>query len=170
MPVKSVFMNRDGVVSKRLKHMIYINDFKLFEYTPLCLNTLGLQGYFLAILANERHGQLGYRPHNLRRKIEKLIKHKVCVAVDFATCYHENGDCDCKFPKPGLIDRLIREYKLDIDSAIMIANAKQEYLAAEAAGIKKIIGIKGAWLKDMDVIYKADSLQDATDFILNEGI
>lgn len=170
MGVKSVFMNRDGVVSKRLKHMFYINDFKLFEYTPSCLNRLGLGAYFLSILANERAGQLGYRPHHLRRKIEKLIKVNLYVPVGFATCYHENGDCDCKFPKPGLITGLIKEHKLDIDSAIMIANAKQEYLAAEAAGITKIIGIKGAWLKDLDVIYKANSLDDATEFILDGQI
>ncbi len=166
MPVKSVFMNRDGVVGKRLKQMFYISDFNMFQYTPLCLNTLGLQGYFLSILANERYGQLGYRPHHLRRKIEKLIKVNLYVPAGFATCFHENGDCDCKFPKPGLITRLIKEHKLDIGSAIMIANAKQEYLAAEAAGITKIIGIKGAWLKDLDVIYKANSLDDATKFIL----
>jgi D-glycero-D-manno-heptose 1,7-bisphosphate phosphatase len=70
-------------------------------------------------------------------------------------CFHhplsfdeEKRDCSCRKPKPGMLTRVLLDYELGCDSALMIGDQETDAEAAERAGIKfRRIGSRSLWDK-----------------------
>ena len=48
-------------------------------------------------------------------------------------------DCECRKPKPGLIERAAREWNFDAAASVVIGDADRDVGAARAAGLRCIV-------------------------------
>jgi len=54
-------------------------------------------------------------------------------------CPHDNKDnCECRKPKPGMINQMISKYGLSKSNSIIVGDSNKDILAGQAAGIKTI--------------------------------
>ena len=48
-------------------------------------------------------------------------------------------DCDCRKPKPGLINQAVKDFNIDVNSSWLIGDNIRDIEAAIAAGVKPIL-------------------------------
>jgi len=54
-------------------------------------------------------------------------------------CMHDNThNCQCRKPKPGMINEMVSKYRLTTNNAILIGDSEKDILAGQAAGIKTV--------------------------------
>ena len=167
---KCAFMGRNGTLHTMPKNgKLNIFDYRRLENVVPALNTLGMSGYMLSVVVNEKGSQeVSNDYHAVVHQVENWIREDVYSPIFFRYCYHHHAKkCECRLPKTGLIDALVKEHDIDLSGSIMFATSEQEIKAAEAAGIANIVRIntgKADW-KDSDLpLY--DSLYDAVrDFV-----
>jgi D-glycero-D-manno-heptose 1,7-bisphosphate phosphatase len=59
--------------------------------------------------------------------------------TDIVYCLHDDRDnCQCRKPKPGMLNNLIARYNIDKDKAIILGDREKDILAGQAAGIKTV--------------------------------
>ncbi len=169
--IKAAFMGRNGTLHNMPKAgLLNLADFHILPDTIPALNILGMNGYMLNIVTNEKGPQPGGHDYlNLVHQIENWIRDMVYRPIFFRYCHHHHAKkCDCRLPKTGLIKALQKEHDIDLSESIMFATSVQEIKAAEDAGIGNIIRIntgKADW-KDSDLpLY--NSLIDAVKELMN---
>lgn len=54
-------------------------------------------------------------------------------------CPHEEGACDCRKPRPGMLTRAARELAIDLTEAVVVGDALSDVEAARAAGCASIL-------------------------------
>ena len=166
---KAVFMGRAGTIHNLQKDgVLNIGDFEIFSRVSEALNTLGQQGYFLAIVGSEKTVP-GMDYPGLIWTIEQHIAYQVGYPIAFKLCMHHSAKkCSCRLPKPGLIEQFRDELDLDIGSSVMIASREAEVKGALSAGIENIIRVttgKGQWTKKSEGYPIFDSLLEAVEHL-----
>jgi D-glycero-D-manno-heptose 1,7-bisphosphate phosphatase len=81
--------------------------------------------------------------------VERLTEHGVNVAVLEACIHHPDGGdggdptlvmaCDCRKPKPGLLETILRKTGADRASSWMIGDGRSDLDAARAAGLRSAL-------------------------------
>jgi D-glycero-D-manno-heptose 1,7-bisphosphate phosphatase len=56
------------------------------------------------------------------------------------TCYHDTRDgCECRKPKPGLLQEAARKWRFDLARSIMVGDRWSDVAAGQAAGCMSIL-------------------------------
>ena len=72
-----------------------------------------------------------------------MIHTKMLTALpeieDIFVCPHEDGECNCRKPLPGLFYQAANKYDIDKNQSLMIGDSQSDLDAATAYGIKAIL-------------------------------
>ena len=158
----TLFLDRDGVINKDLG---YVHSFKDFEFLPGFINSLKRLSKFnidIFIITNQSGIARGYFTeddfNNFMFSLHKrLLNENILVKKTFYCPHHEDGvikkysiKCDCRKPKPGLINRAIDEFNIDKKKSIFIGDKLTDMAAAESAGIKHKILYKKKYAHNIE--------------------
>jgi D-glycero-D-manno-heptose 1,7-bisphosphate phosphatase len=146
-PLKTVFLDRDGVINVKLPVDRYVKDIDEFEFIPGAIQALTIlkkMGYLLILITNQRGIARGMmtqedleRVHNHLR--QELSKHDVSLD-EIYHCPHENYEnCMCRKPQPGMIFTAMERFNIDVESSYMVGDSKSDILAGQRAGVKTIL-------------------------------
>lgn len=148
MKAKAVFFDRDGVLNVDVDYLYKISDLRWIEGAREAVAYLNKLGYKIFVVTNQSGIARGYytvaqmqalHEYMLREiaacggKIDKIYycpHHKEGKVAEF-TC-----DCQCRKPKPGMIEQAFAEYSLDKENSFLIGDGARDVEAAEAAGIR----------------------------------
>lgn len=161
--VRAAFMGRAGTIHNLPANgILNIGRFEIFSGVPSALNILGQQGYFLAIVGTERETVPGMDYQRIVLTVERYIADMVAFPIAFKFCMHHfSTSCDCRLPKPGLIEQFRSELDVDLEKSIMIASREAEVEGAISAGIGTIVRVstgKGKWSEVSEELPLYDSL------------
>ena len=147
----AIFLDRDGVINKKMSEGDYVKDWNEFEFLPGVINALWKlkrSGYIIIIVTNQRCIAKGIMDENKLREIHsRMIGYfkKNGIEIDgIYVCPHDEPDnCDCRKPKPGMILNAIDDFRnkgiiIDIKKSYMIGDSEKDILAGKAAGLKTI--------------------------------
>jgi D-glycero-D-manno-heptose 1,7-bisphosphate phosphatase len=77
--------------------------------------------------------------------------------LDIFCCPHNNNECDCRKPKPGMLLQAAEQYNIDLSASWMIGDSATDIEAGSAAGCRTIYvggkdepGIEDFRIGDMD--------------------
>ena len=142
--MKAVFLDRDGVINRDFGYVGNIDKFEFKDGIFELLKFLQEKGYNLFIVTNQSGIARGYYSeddfHNLMNWIIEKLRKKDIEIKDYQFCPHHpqiTGKCECRKPKPNMILNLVKKYKIDLNSSIMIGDSLSDIEAAKNAGIKK---------------------------------
>jgi D-glycero-D-manno-heptose 1,7-bisphosphate phosphatase len=122
-----VLLDRDGTIIKD-KH--YLHDPDGVELLPQAaegLKRMQGMGFGLAVLTNQSGVGRGYYDeesvHACNRRMTELLAEQGVTIDGVFFCPHEPGDkCDCRKPKPGLMEQAAAELDFDAAQAFMIGD------------------------------------------------
>lgn len=165
---RAAFLDRDGTLNVRPGEHEYLTQADQFVWlpgAPEALARLSRAGYVLAIVSNQRGVVRGLVSLSVLRQIEQRIQDDLaglgCRIEAFRYCFHDLADaCDCRKPRPGMLQDLARDLDLDLERSWMVGDAESDVAAGRAAGCRTAYVGRAAVAVDADVI--ASSLDQAS--------
>lgn len=150
-----VFMDRDGTVSKEIGYVNHPARYELLPRTSLAIKRLNEMGIKAILATNQAGVARGYfeeemieRVHN---KLETLLEVDGAYLDKIYYCHHHprvgegkfKKDCDCRKPKPGMLEQGAEELGLDLKSSYMIGDKITDVEAGHRVGAKGILVLTG---------------------------
>lgn len=180
---KAVFLDRDGTLIKE-RHYLIDPAHMEFEYgVPEGLRLLQRHGFQLFMVTNQSGIARGYFTESQFFTFQDYLLQRFSdEGIHFAGYYYcphhpTEGrgmymtDCDCRKPKPGLINKAIEEFGLSKEESYMIGDKGSDIEAGHSAGLKSILVLTGygpitAQDKTLTPDYVATDLAEAAKFIV----
>ena len=147
MPIKSIFLDRDGVINHDKNYLYRIDEFEFIEgIFEACLKFNKL-GYEIIIVTNQSGISRGYYSEEDYQKLTDWMlcrfKEENVSILDIFHCPHNNNSfCDCRKPKPGMFLKAKLKHDINMKNSWMIGDKESDITAANLAGIKKTILLK----------------------------
>jgi D-glycero-D-manno-heptose 1,7-bisphosphate phosphatase len=144
MPIKTIFLDRDGVINKEVNYLYKIKDFEFIEgIFEACLYFQEL-GYKLIIITNQSGISRGYYDESDYQKLTqwmlaKFKKNNVKILDVFHCPHGPDSFCECRKPKPGMFLNANKRYNIDMHNSWMIGDKFDDITAGYNAGIKNTI-------------------------------
>lgn len=150
---RAVIFDRDGIFVKKINNEAptKVSELELIpEIIPLVKKIKKL-GFLTIITSNQPDTALGkineITKATLKNKFVKLLKkNKITVDAVYYCHHHAQGIipkyikvCDCRKPKPGMIIKGIKQFRIDPKNSFMLGDRASDVKAGETSGIKTIL-------------------------------
>jgi D-glycero-D-manno-heptose 1,7-bisphosphate phosphatase len=175
--VRTVFLDRDGVINQKLPEGEYIScwdEFQLLPGADGAIAALNRSGRRVLVVSNQRGVALGLYDlkdvDEIHRKLQERLK-EVGAHVDrFYYCPHDKDECDCRKPKTGMFEQAFRDFPdADAEHSLMIGDSLSDMEAARALGMRAIF-IEGDPETQKPGSKEAAGLADAVTTSLPEAV
>ena len=149
MSIKTIFLDRDGVINKDINYLHKIDDFEFIDgIFDVCLYFQSL-GYKIIIITNQSGISRGYYSLSDYQKVTQWMldqfKYKNINILDIFHCPHgPDSTCDCRKPKPGMFLKARDKHNTDMEKSWMIGDKERDTIAANSAGIDNTILIRSS--------------------------
>jgi D-glycero-D-manno-heptose 1,7-bisphosphate phosphatase len=143
MSRRCVFLDRDGVINEKAPPHEYVRSWTDFRFLPNIVDWIRLfnaLGYLVIVISNQRGVARGMMSaadvediH--RRMTAELAKHGA-ILNDIYYCPHEEGECDCRKPQPGLVLQASEKWDIDLAESLLIGDADSDAELAMNCGVR----------------------------------
>jgi len=149
--MKTIFLDRDGVINKYPGDRLYVTSLKKFKFLPRAKQAIALltkAGCRIFVASN----QAGVGKGTYSQKTLDVITAKMLAGINAAggkidqVCYcthRKEAGCSCRKPKPGLFKMVAKKFKLNLKDAYFVGDTIRDVLTAHAAGCKSILVLTG---------------------------
>ena len=184
---KLIVLDRDGVINEDSDEYIKSPE----EYIPVpgsleAIAQLNKAGYTVVVASNQSGLARGYFSEQTLRemhdKLNRLLSEKGGKIDKIYFCPHAPDDnCDCRKPKPGLLQQILKDYPVNPGEVILIGDSLKDLQVARAVNMIPVLVRTGKGLKteanlqkDIQVAEQFadvkifDNLQQAVDDILSD--
>ena len=175
MPIKTIFLDRDGVINKEVNYLYKIEDFEFIDGVfDAFLYFQGL-GYEIIIVTNQSGIYRRYYSvadyQILTAWMLNQFENKGIKILDIFYCPHgPNSTCKCRKPKPGMLLEAAIKHNIDLNNSWMIGDKEVDMEAARKAGIPNTILVRSGHIIDelnSEAIFFLDSIQQSKQVITN---
>ena len=173
MPIKTIFLDRDGVINKEINYLHKIDDFEFSDgIFDACLYFQSL-GYKIIIITNQSGISRGYYTENDYQKVTQWMlnqfKYKSINILDIFHCPHgPDSTCDCRKPKPGMFLKAKAKHNTDMEKSWLIGDKEVDVIAANEASIDNTILVRSGHRIDesnSNARFILDSIQQSKQII-----
>jgi D-glycero-D-manno-heptose 1,7-bisphosphate phosphatase len=149
--MKTIFLDRDGVINRNRPRGDYVKSWEEFEFLPGTCHAivqLTKASFRLFVITNQACIGKGIVPWATVQEIHEQMMQKIAQAggqVEAVLCcpHLPNVGCCCRKPAPGLLLRAREEYKVDLNRAILIGDNVTDVQTAAAVGMPTIMVLSG---------------------------
>jgi len=143
-----VFLDRDGTINR--DSVAYIKCWSEFEFLPTSIEAikeLTLSGLTNIVITNQSaiHRKL-ISPKGLDRihsQMCRKIESNGGKIQDIFYCPHLPAEhCQCRKPRPGLLHRAQKKYRIDLAAAAMVGDSVKDMECARNAGCRYAVLVK----------------------------
>ena len=175
MSIKTIFLDRDGVINKEINYLHKIEDFEFINGVFEACQYLESLNYKIIITTNQSGISRGYYTESDFQKITKWMlsqfNNNNIDILDVIHCPHQPSDfCDCRKPKPGMLLSAKTKHNIDMENSWMIGDKEEDIMAANAANIMNTILVRSGHKvneANSNAKYFLDSIQYSKKIIVN---
>ena len=141
---KAVFLDRDGVINEnRIDYVKNTNELKIFDFVGSAITELKSMGFLVVVVTNQSAINRGLTTEKLvneiHDEIQKYLKNYETVIDRFYFCPHKpNEKCNCRKPRPGLLEKAILEIGIEPNKSWMIGDNDSDIRAGIEVGCQTI--------------------------------
>jgi D-glycero-D-manno-heptose 1,7-bisphosphate phosphatase len=183
----ALFMDRDGTISEEVGYVNHPSRFRLFPYTADAIRLLNDNGWLAILVTNQAGVARGYFSEDVivqvHDRLGRDLENGAAKLDAIYYCAHHPSvgeppyrfDCDCRKPKPGLIDRAAADFEIDRERSWMVGDRYGDVELARNAGLHSAFVLsgygrgeweyqRGSWKLDPEVV--AENLLEAAKMII----
>lgn len=164
----AAFLDRDGTINVKAPDDEYITapeQVRLLRGAAAAIRRLNDAGVLVVVVTNQRGISLGRMTEDglrdVHARVRALLAAQAGAHVDaFLHCPHNDGDCDCRKPQPGLLREAVHRFpEIDLDASVLIGDAPSDAAAGEGFGVSSL-----------QLGRDAADLEDAVDIAMRRGM
>jgi D-glycero-D-manno-heptose 1,7-bisphosphate phosphatase len=155
MKRRAVFMDRDGTISEEVGYVNHTARYRVFQYSAEAVRLLNEAGWLAILVTNQAGVARGYFTEELIGSVHGILKSELekqgarLDAIYYCAHHPSVGeppyrfDCDCRKPKPGLIQRAAAEFEIDLAASWMVGDRYSDIELARNAGARSAFVLSG---------------------------
>lgn len=144
--IRTVFLDRDGVINRKPPEGEYISDWRDFHLLPGVEESIGVlnrAGIRVIVISNQRGIALGRVTRAGVDALHTGLQQHLAAAgarIDaFYYCPHNKDECECRKPKTGLFEQAFHDFpEMDRSACLVIGDSLSDIQAARALGLPSI--------------------------------
>lgn len=180
----AVFMDRDGTITEEMGYLKDAKKLRLISYSGEAIRLLNKKRILTIVISNQSGVARGYFTEEVVKKIhsklKRLLKKEGAHLDEIYYCPHHpkfgspqyKKNCNCRKPKPGMLERAARRFNLDLKKSYVVGDKVSDIKLArrvEAKGILVLTGYgKRSKSKKLTPNYTAKNLYHAVRWILKK--
>ena len=191
MKRRAVFMDRDGTISEEVGYVNHPSRYRVFPYSAEAVRLLNEAGWLAILVTNQAGVARGYFTEDVIGAVHTVLSgelEKAGARLDaIYYCAHHptvgeglyRVDCDCRKPKPGLIERAVAEFDIDAARSWMIGDRYSDVELARNAHVRAGFVLSGygrgeweyqraAWKHEPDMVAE-DLLEAVKKIVMGDG-
>jgi histidinol-phosphate phosphatase family protein len=170
-----VFLDRDGtvIIDPPDERVDEESDLKLFPDSIEALRTLADHNFAVIFITNQAgiaEGRIDLNGfQRINSKVLDMLAPSGVKILETYVCPHSPDErCECRKPKPTLLLRAARDFKVDLANSYTVGDRESDIMAGVNAGTKTIL-VKTANFPvvSLEATYTAPNLMDAVKYIVN---
>jgi D-glycero-D-manno-heptose 1,7-bisphosphate phosphatase len=151
----AVFIDRDGTISEEVGYINHPSRFRLYPYAAEAIKVLNDNGWLAIVITNQAGVARGYFSEDVivsvHDQLERGLNEASAQLDAIYYCAHHPSvgeppyrfDCDCRKPKPGLIDRATRDFEIELTASWMVGDRYSDVELARNAGLHSAFVLSG---------------------------
>jgi D-glycero-D-manno-heptose 1,7-bisphosphate phosphatase len=183
----AIFMDRDGTVSQEVGYIVHLDRYALLPRSLEAIRRINAAGFAAIVATNQSGVARGLFSEELvgqvHRRLQDWLADGGARLDGIYYCPHHpregngpfTGPCDCRKPRPGMLQRAATEHGLDLGRSYMIGDTGRDLGAAVAAGATPVLVLTGYGRGELEHLrhrwtaepaFIAEDLLDAVTWIL----
>jgi D-glycero-D-manno-heptose 1,7-bisphosphate phosphatase len=147
MSIKTIFLDRDGVINKEVNYLSNIEDFEFIEGVFKSCNHFLSLNYKIIIVTNQSGISRGLYSLSDYEKVTSWMisqfQNNNIEILDIFYCPHKPSSvCNCRKPKPGMLIDAKNKHKIDMKKSWLIGDKENDITAANNAGITNTVLVR----------------------------
>jgi histidinol-phosphate phosphatase family protein len=141
--VKIVFLDRDGVINKKAAGQGYIKSWEEFSFldgSPEAIRCLNEAGYKVVVVTNQRGVSRGLMTaeavEDIHERMRAALLCRGAVVDQVYYCPHGEGECNCRKPDTGMLERAGALWEIDKEASFMVGDSGADMLAGRRFGLR----------------------------------
>ncbi|MDA7437934.1 D-glycero-beta-D-manno-heptose 1,7-bisphosphate 7-phosphatase [Candidatus Pseudothioglobus singularis] len=173
MSLKTIFLDRDGIINQEKNYLYKIDDFEFIDgIFDTCRYFQNLD-YKIIIITNQSGISRGYyseRDYHILTEwmLSMFTKNNINI-LDIFHCPHgPDSNCECRKPRPGMFIEAKNKHNINMNKSWMIGDRKRDITAASLAGITNTILVGSGhkiYEENSQTKYHLNSLNDIRNVI-----
>lgn len=169
---KAAFIDRDGVLNEERAFVHRTEDFVLLPGAVEALRLLQGAGYLLVVITNQSgiarglYSEADYLAltEHMRARLQAegisldAVEH--CPHLPDAPVEQYRRDCDCRKPKPGMIERAMERLDIDPAASFLVGDRLSDVQAGRAAGVGRCFLVRTGYQPSEEALARADGVYD----------
>jgi D-glycero-D-manno-heptose 1,7-bisphosphate phosphatase len=144
--VRYVFLDRDGVLNRKMPEGAYVCDWAQFQWLPGAIEAVARMnraGLTVILVSNQRGIALGlYTPEQLElihaNMQGQLARHGARLDAIYY-CPHDQGECHCRKPEVGLFEQAWQRFpQANAKNSLVIGDSLSDIQAGHRLGMRTI--------------------------------
>jgi D-glycero-D-manno-heptose 1,7-bisphosphate phosphatase len=144
--LRTVFLDRDGILNEKMPEHRYVTrweEFRVLPGVPEALRRLNEAGLRVVVVSNQRGIAKGlYTAADLdaiHAKFQRLLELEGARIDAFFICPHEENECNCRKPLPGLFEQAVARFpEITAATSVMIGDSIVDIEFGRRLGMKTI--------------------------------
>ena len=166
--VRLVFLDRDGVINRKLREDNYLVTWEQFEFmpdAPEAIAKLNRAGIKVVVVTNQRGIALGKISAldviSIHEQMERALEAYSARVDGIFFCPHDDNFCECRKPKPGLLLQAFGTFREVWPAhAVLIGDSLSDIEAGRRANVKTIL-VRGSVATRKPGFAEAETKADA---------
>ena len=151
----ALFIDRDGTISEEVGYVNHPSRFRVFPYSAEAIRKLNDAGWLAIVITNQAGVARGYFSEDVIHKIHDQLTRDLEAgsakldAIYYCAHHPSVGeppyrlDCDCRKPKPGLIEQAAKDFEIDLSASWMAGDRYSDIELAHNAGLRSVFVLSG---------------------------
>lgn len=153
--IPGVLLDRDGVINR--ERADYVKRWSEFSFLPGALDALrrlAVLGRPVLVVTNQSPVGRGLLARAAldeihRRMRDEVARHGGRIDGVYVCPHRPDQGCDCRKPRPGLLEAAAREWSLALAESVFVGDAVSDWEAARSAGCRSILVRSGRQGRDL---------------------
>jgi D-glycero-D-manno-heptose 1,7-bisphosphate phosphatase len=125
----AVFLDRDGTILEELGYLNHASRFRMLPGVAAAIARLNAADYPVIVVSNQSGVGRKYFPESVVTEInglmQKALELESARVIGIYYCAHATAEeCDCRKPKPGMVERAAREHGLDLQRSYFVGDRR----------------------------------------------
>ena len=174
MAIKTIFLDRDGVINKEVNYLHKVEDFKFIHGVFDKCRYLQKLGYNLVIVTNQsgiERGLYKLKDYQIITKwmIGEFKKNNIQILDVFYCPHAPQSKCTCRKPSPGMFFDAKIKHNINMKNSWMVGDKESDIKAANDAGIENTILVRSGQKINESIsnaMFFLDSINEINQIIL----